>query len=331
MLQFAIAGTLLAAAGFAAQWRMLGRRISAFLTVAFVMPSVGLLVALNFDYDSMHKHIYHVYPLPAYAVAALWMGLGMHWLASRYALRAKPAAALCALLVAAIFAIGLRENLSDDDEWIARYAETLLKVLPKDAIVFGRGDPDLIPLAYFHMIENQRTDLTLYHSQGLVLGNRLFHPERTDDETALRFLSDWVGKQTSPVVSTLGAFSVGAQRDRWLYRERVPDEPPLKDPKAIKVDIPEEAARFFEESVAQARSSNAWVAVVQGELRRQYGVLLAQSLPRGKPLDDRTQRHLELLDKDFYGAIGVAEGLMLNPKGYAPGIVANYLDKVRNL
>jgi hypothetical protein len=97
-VQFAIVGTLLTVTGFVAQWRLLGRRVAGFLTAAFVMPSVALLIMLNFDYDTMHKHIYHVYPLPAYAVAALWMGLGFAWLLGRFALRAAHARRFCAAL-----------------------------------------------------------------------------------------------------------------------------------------------------------------------------------------------------------------------------------------
>lgn len=327
-VQFAAAGTLLAATGFVVQWRVLGRRLGFFLTLAFLMPSVVLLVLLNFDYDSLHKHIYHVYPLPAYAVAALWMGLGFTWLVSRYALRAVHAAFLCLALVAAIFAVGVRENVFGDEEWIARYAQAILRILPKDAVVFAKGDPDLAPMAYFHMIENWRPDITLYQPQGLVLGNRLFHPERTDDETEKRILRDMVEAQSKPVVTTLAAYALGAQRDRWLYSER---DPSSSDPSLVTVDIPDEAKRFFEEEIAQTKSSNAWVAVVQGELRRSYGSLLARSLSFGAPIDARTQRHLELLGEDFHGALGVAEGLMLNKQGYNAGVVANYLDKARDL
>jgi hypothetical protein len=292
------------------------------------MPSVVLLILLSFDYDTMHKHIYHVYPLPSYAVAALWMGLGFAWLVSRFALRAVHAAVLSFVLVAAIFTFGVRENVFGDEEWIARYAQAVLRILPKDAVVFGQGDPDLAPMAYFHMIENWRPDITLYQPHGLVLGNRLFHPERTDNETARRVLGEMVEKQSNPVVATLGAYAVGAQRDRWLYNER---DPSSSDPTAVTIDIPEEAVRFFEEEVAQTKSSNAWVAVIQGELRRLYGSLLARSLSRGTPIDARTQRHLELLGNDYIGALGVAEGLMLNKEGYSAGVVAGYLDKARDL
>src|SRR5207237_3512124 len=93
LMQFAVLGTLLAAAGFAVQWRILGRRVAAFLTLAFLMPSAVLLLLLGFDYDSFRAHVFHVYPLPAYAILALWMGLGFAWALQRHARGPGPAAA----------------------------------------------------------------------------------------------------------------------------------------------------------------------------------------------------------------------------------------------
>jgi hypothetical protein len=129
-------------------------------------------------------------------------------------------------------------------------------------------------------------------------------------------------------VATLSAFSLGAVIDRWLYTQ---SDPSSDDPKQVTVDIPEEAVRFFEEDVAEVKSSNAWLAFIQGDLRHLYAVLLARSLPRDVPIDARTQRQLDVLGKDFYGAIGLAEGFMLNKGGYSVGVVAGYLDKAREL
>jgi len=182
-------------------------------------------------------------------------------------------------------------------------------------------------MAYFQMIENARPDITLFQPQGLVLGNRLFHPERTDDETASRILKKMVAEQKHPVVSTLDAYPFGARRDRWLYTEL---DRSSSDPKKVTVDIPEEAVRFFETSVMNARSTNAWVAFVQGELRHRYALLLARSLSRHSPPDARTRRHLEILEKDFYGALGIAEGLMLNREGFLVGAVAYALEAARD-
>jgi hypothetical protein len=327
-VQFAVVGTLLGFAGFYSQWRVLGRRVSAFLTAVFLMSSVALVALLGFDYDTFRKHIFHVYPLPAYAVFALWVGLGLAWTAERYALRPGQMRAAAGGVMAVLLAAGSWVILRADDEWAARYAQTVLKILPKDAVVFGQGDADLLPMAYFHMVEGARPDLTLYQPKGLVLGNRLFHPLRTTRDQGDKILADMIEEQTDPVVFTLDAFSGYAQRERWLYIEL---DKSSRDPKKITVDIPEEAMRFFEASVAESSSTNAWTAYFQAILRRRYAIALAQSQPKGQPTDERTRRHYELLGRDFYGALGLAEGMMQSKSGFSASAVVGYLDRAREL
>jgi hypothetical protein len=327
LVQFAVAGTALAAIGSAVQWRLLGHRVAAFLTVAFLMPSAVLLLLLGFDYSSMTKHVFHVYPLPAYAIVALWMGLGFAWLARRYALQHTHAAAAGAALLALILAIGARTNLQTSHDWGARYAQAILAILPQNAVVFGQGEADLGPMAYFHMIENWRPDITLYQTKGLVLGNRLFHPLRTDEKTAQRTVSEMIDQQSDPVVFTLDAYGGNAQLDRWLY---IQVDKSSTDPRQVSVDIPDEAVRFFEESIAGVDEPNAWIAYFQGELRRRYAILLARSLARDRPPDERTRRHLDLLAKDFSGALGIAEGMVLNNDGFSVGAVGGLLDAARD-
>ena len=326
LLQFAVLGTLLAAAGFAVQRRILGRRTAAFLTIAFLMPSVVLLLLLGFDYDSFRAHVFHVYPLPAYAICALWMGMGFAWTMQRYVRRPSLAGAGAAALLALIFALGARTNLVPGD-WGARYAKTVLEILPQDAVVLVQGDPDLAPIAYFHMIENWRPDITLIQPKGLILGNRLFHPLRTDEDTQKRVLYEMIDEQTAPVASTLESHPRYAKRDRWLIVEV---DKSSSDAQQVTIDIPEEAVRFFEESMLEVDKSNAWVSFIQGERRRHYAMLLARSLPRGQRPDEREQRHLDLLTKDFYGALGIAEGLMANEEAYSTGVVAGFLNKARD-
>jgi tetratricopeptide (TPR) repeat protein len=328
-VQFAVVGTVVAAVGFAVQWRALGRRTGAFLTVAFLMPSAVLVLLLGFDYDVFRKHIFHVYPLPAYAVAALWLALGFAALVERYALRRAQALAAGAALLALVAGVGASTNLRANHEWAARYAQTVLRLLPQNAVVFGQGDADLLPMAYFHMVENWRPDITLYQTKGLILGNRLFHSLRTEESAAARALSEFVQQQTDPVVFTLDAYGGNARRDRWLYIEV---DKSSTDPKQVTVDVPEEAARFFEEAIAQESASNAWIEYFQSELRRRYGYVFGQSLPQGQPpADARARRHLELLGRDFYGALGIAEGLLVNKDGFFPDAVGAYLDRARIL
>jgi hypothetical protein len=182
-------------------------------------------------------------------------------------------------------------------------------------------------MAYFHMIENWRPDITLYQWKGLVLGNRLFDPLRTDEETGQRIVREMIEQQTDPVVFTLDAFKGYAQLDRWLY---IQVDKSSADPDKVTVDIPEEALRFFDESIAGVRDPNAWTAYFQGELRRRYATLFARSLPRERPPDERALGQLDLLAKDFYGALGIAEGLMVNKAGYSVGAVAGFLDRARD-
>ena len=233
--QFAFAGAALAALGCAVQWRDWGVRVSACLLVAFLMPTAGLVLLLNFDYDSFQKHMFHVYPLPAYAVAALWLALGFDWLVRRYALARAPSAAAAAALVALMLAWGARSNLLADYDWTARYAQAILKTLPPDAVVFVQGDADLGPLGYFHLVENQRPDITLYQARGLVLRNRPFHPLRVDVQSAERALRELVEAQKGPVVFTLDTYGGYARRDRWLFT--VLDKS-SRDASQATIDIP---------------------------------------------------------------------------------------------
>ena len=328
VVQFAGVGTALALVGFMLQRRAFGARISGFLTVAFVMPTVVLLVLLSFEYNSVSKHTFHVYPLPAYAVVALWMALGFAWLVQRLSVAPAHRAAGLALVLAAIFAVASRTNLRADHDWAARYSQVVIDTLPQDAVLFVKGDADVGSIAYFHMVEQWRPDITLYQSKGLVLGNRLFHPLRTTRQTAERELLDFIEQRRSPIAFTAEFAGNYALRDRWLYIEV---DKSSRNSRQYTVDIPEHALRFFEESVLEPRETNAWIAYHQNELRRRYAMLLGRSMPKGAGLDERRRRHLEALSRDFYGTLGLAEGLMANPQGYAAAVVHELLNRSRAL
>ncbi len=327
-VQLAVAGTLLAAIGFAAQWRAFGTRVAAFLTIAFLMPSVVLIFLLRFDYDVLAKHVFHVYPLPSYAVAALWMALGLAWLARRFALRPAPSAALAVAVLALIGTLGARTNFSSEDAWAERYARIVLQTVPPGAVVFPQGDTDLPPIAYFHLVENQRPDVTLYEAKGLILGSRLFHHLRATEDEAQARLRSFIATEAAPVVSTMAPLPGYPLRDRWLYSEL---DRAARDPSQVTIDIPEEAIAFFEREVLVDRSpQNVWVAFHQGELRRHYARLLARQLVPGQAAGERNLRHLAILEKDFYGALGLAEGMMAKA-GYSAPAVGSLLERVREL
>ncbi|HEX6691143.1 MAG TPA: DUF2723 domain-containing protein [Burkholderiales bacterium] len=329
LLQLAVAGTALAAAGSVLQWRLLGARIAGCLTVAFLMPSVVLIFLLRFDYDLLSAHVFHVYPLPAYVVAALWMALGFAALARRFALRPAHAALAAAGVLGLVGAAGARSNLAPGGGWAERYSRAVLATLPQGAVVFPQGDTDLPPIGYFHLVEDLRPDVTLYEKQGLIFGNRLFHFLRTSDAQAKAQLAAFIANERAPIVTTNGHFDGYARRDRWLHAEI---DKSARDPAAVTVDIPEEALAFLEQDVLAAGAPrNAWVAYHQGELRLRYAQLLALRLAPGQPADERSRRHLAALSADFYGALGLAEGMLGNARGHSATAVEAALERAREL
>jgi hypothetical protein len=54
-------------------------------------------------------------------------------------------------------------------------------------------------------------------------------------------------------------------------------------------------------------------------------------LPLGQAADERSGRHLATLSQGFYGALGLAEGMMANAGGYAAGAVADMLARAADL
>lgn len=326
--QFAVVGTLLAAVGCAVQRRLLGVPKALFLSIAFVMPSFVLLLMLRFDYDAIYRHVFHVYPLPAYVIAALWMAIGFAWAVERYRLASRPATAAAVGTLALVGAVGGHANLFNDEEWGARYAKTVLSILPKDAVLFVRGDVDLAPIAYFYLVEGWRPDIELYHSAGRVLGNRLFLPLRVSGAEAQDIIRKFIEAKQEPVTFTMETYSAYATRDHWLYMEV---DKSSRDPKKGTIDIPEEAVRFFEESVASVKEPNAWVAFHQDEMRRRYGVLLGERWPRRGQPEARMKRHFELLSANYFGALGLAEGMMINKDGYAAADVGHLLERAAAL
>ncbi|HEX9395731.1 MAG TPA: hypothetical protein VF943_03220, partial [Burkholderiales bacterium] len=304
LVELALVGTALAALGFWAQWKQWGRRVAGALTLAFAMPTFVLLLLLGFDYDAFHKHVYHVYPLPAYGIAALWLALGFAAVAERLAWGRGARAALAAVVVTLIAAVGARGNLLAGYDWVERYGRAVLGALPKDAIVILKG-ADVGPLAYLHMVQGERQDLTLYHPQGLVLGNRLFHPIRTDPKVQEVAVRELIRDATVPVATTAPTMAGLAWREHWLFATL---DPAATNP-VVTVDIPPALARYFENEVQEMSERNAFIAFYQGELRRRYAALVAMS---------GESRSLEPLARDFYGAVGAIEGMMARRQGYAP-------------
>lgn len=329
LLQFALVGTAVAIAGFMVQWREAGKRIPTALTLGFLAPSVVLLLLLGFDYDPLHKHIFHVYPIPAYGIAALWLAHGFAWLSRRRTWGPRASAAAATGLVALTFAVSSPWNLRMDYDWTERYAGAVLRSLPPGASLVLFADSDLGPISYYHLVENRRPDVTLYQSQGLILGNRLFHPMRSPGSEGMR--AEWkafVERESGPLAFIQSPPDGYAQRHHGLF---VSLDRTVSDSRAVTVDLPPDVRRFLAESVLARPEIDAWTRLVQGQLRERFGGVLAMSLNPARAPDAETAGLLDAISADFAGSLGIAEGLLANKQGYSIRQVARYLEKARDL
>ncbi len=230
--QFTLAGGLLLAIGWLQQWRVWPHRLCLALNLACAGCSLLLILLLGFDYDGLHAAMFRVYPLPAYAICALWMALGGATLTGVLAARwaAMPAwlkPALCALLVTGNLLSHLAHNHRPTDRWAENYARTVLQTAPPDAILFSATDFDAGPLAYMHRIMGLRPDIRLYHKDGLMLRDRLHDPSAWEPDVREQAMDSLVRHSGRPVLYTRWAQHLyrHANADYGLYYRLHSDMP----------------------------------------------------------------------------------------------------------
>jgi hypothetical protein len=181
--QFGPAGWLFALLGAAGQWRLLGARLGWALSLTFIGSTFALAGLLGFEYDAHRRNVFSQYPIPAYAMAALWIGLGagivIDGCRRRWPTRVSGRVfqgALALLLIASTWLANAPGNLRARDNWAERYARVTLETLEPNATFIMFGDYTEGPTAYLHLIEGVRPDVTLMQLYGKVLATRLFHP-----------------------------------------------------------------------------------------------------------------------------------------------------------
>jgi hypothetical protein len=328
LLQFAIIGAGLGLVGGVVQWREWGPRISMCLTLVFLMPSLVLIFLLGFDYDSLHAHVYSVYPLPAYAVAAIWMALGLRHLTRFRAMARWMVYSVCALLLSSIAAVSARTNVRADYDWSSRYARAMLLSLPKDAILFVSGDAEVGAVGYFHLVEGLRPDVTLMNPGGLGFYTRIFHPLRTRRADARAAISTFARTVQRPVAFSPPVPEGVVTSNHWLYYIVAP---PGHDRSTAELRLDETMRGFLETAVLTSTYPDPWTSFVQRGLRNRIGVLIAVA-SRTVEIDDALRdSYLAKVNTDFDGALGIAIGIIANPNAYTLTDAARQLDRAAAL
>ena len=332
--QTTLPGFALALVGLAALARRGGRAGLAAAgsgVLVLVGNSFVLIGLLGFDFDEFRLALFRAYPLVCYGVAALWVALGLEWLAERlpgwtagrWAARAagvlpawwpdRGSATLAALAGAALVIVSAsaswRANDRSDSDFAEWYAEVMFDLLPPDAVLFVHGDASG-PLGYYHYVEERRPDVTLYNLHGLVFANRLYDPLLPPEEKA-RVLDRFVGSTERPVFLDLDADILPGDRLRRYYGfvMEVLDE---GEPGTMQLIRHPRGERYFLE-LLDRQPTDRWERARRNAILSHYAAYLGLILLSGAPILLEPTEPLFPLTEDCYPCLtGLAEALLEN-------------------
>lgn len=107
----------------------------------------------------------HLYLIPVYLSFAVWIGLGMGSILGRISSDARVVPWGAGVLIAAYFGFhaytAMPEVDASRDQRAERFGRQVMAEVPKEALVFVRGDRAVFTVWYFHFALRQRPDLAV--------------------------------------------------------------------------------------------------------------------------------------------------------------------------
>ena len=319
--------------------------------LALLGNSVVLIVLLGFDFDAIRLAIFRPYPLICYGVAALWLAAGMQWLLDRApgwtaALwPARPAgmsgaswathgaAALAAVVGAAMVAGSASANWRANDrsgsDFVDWYADAIFDALPPGAVLFAYTDGTAGPLGYHHFVAGRRPDITLYNQQGLLFGNRLYHPFLPDREKEAA-LEQFVGATDRAVFLTPDYNLYPSQRSYQIRGFLVHARKSGAADTAMLVRDAREEQLFLE--LLERQPGDRWEQKQRNEMLASYGRYLGLIVLSDSPLVLEPMQPLFERAQDCYACLlGMADSLLDNGGAAHAGRIAAWLARAEAL
>ncbi len=173
--QCGLFGFLLILVGVIMQWRYWSFRVCCALLTGFLGNTFLLILLLGFDYDFLHQAIFKVYPLIAYGICVIWLGLGLKIIVGLIKKQDKNNAWSNTLhiyvgifIVVTTLLTNFGDNYRAKDSWAEDYARTILNSLEPGAVLFSYSDMSAGPLYYVHRLLAVRPDVTLYSGSSIL-------------------------------------------------------------------------------------------------------------------------------------------------------------------
>ena len=323
--QFTPLGAALAVVGSAAQWRRWPPSVARGLALSFAGGTIVLLVLLRRDFGYIDQAVFKVYPLLAYGVMAIWLGLGLQesarWVSRVATLASATPLALGAAVCVGSLALHGRTNWRAGYTWAKDYAETVLGAVAENAIIITTADSDIGPIGYVNRVEHVRPDVDIYNDKGLVFSNRLFRPPASDRAKTQAFRRLIEG--TDRPVYVTGELALGyAMEDYGLFKKVLrKGEPSVTlHPRVL------ERCRAVEHDPVPL---DMWTIDHKNVLLVECGRLLGPLVylsraPERWPLEDV----LTAISAHLYGKIGLLEGLAEHGK---PDDLLRWVDEAERL
>lgn len=220
--QFGLIGIPLLIAGIILSVRWIPRNFNLALLVIFLGSTFVLLMLLDFEYRHLSRAVFKPYPVIAYLALSIWFALGVVGISRtvrKFAAWAPPAILVVSVLL--VLVSNLAENYRRDTQLVSRYGETILRSLPRDSILFVRGDNQTGVIGYLHHVKNIRPDVELRDWDNLVFENRLMSPF-TSDEKWERVVQNYVNETDKPAFSLNSLFTSGI--NFGMYHQAAPKD-----------------------------------------------------------------------------------------------------------
>ena len=312
-LQFVVFGAIFAGVGIYYQFRHSSRRETVGFLAGFLASGFALILLLGFDYESLNLAVFRPYPLVPYGIEAIWLGLGLGWIAERGGRRFGTRAVILTtaagvILVLGILASNWKVNNRRDDTWAYDYAETILSTLEKDAILFTHSDINVGTVGYLSRVEGMRSDVDVYNDQGLVFSNRLFHPTKTSRAGKKEALLNFVQSTDRPIYY-IDKFSHSfGKEDFGLYKKLLKHE----DASVLKFTVKQAIQEYFRRAALQKEHTDRWILHHRDTLMATFGEYFAQIvyLSGAQNAKDKYGAYLDLAASNYLGKLSIISVLV---------------------
>jgi hypothetical protein len=138
----------------------------------FLLTSIGFIIFSNFRPDVEGINANDFLFIPSYMVAAIWMGMALHWLweISKKKITWKPLPALAVIIALLLPVPNLVGNFNTNDKsnyyYSIDFGHALIHTLAQGAIIFPEGDHKIFPLLYLQGVLGLRPDVTIANKYG---------------------------------------------------------------------------------------------------------------------------------------------------------------------